>query len=113
PKHRDFNLRQLYFDARPVDGIQIQVGGLGIERGENTEITTYDNDGYIVGERLHIARPKRLYFDDIVATRAFIGDTNQPNVFRRLHRLDEANYYQLLVRKTVNKAFGFSADYTY
>jgi hypothetical protein len=111
--HRDINLRQLYFDAKPVDAIEIQVGGFGFERGESTEITTYDNDGYIEGERLHITRPKRLYFDDIAVTRAFLGDQNQPNVFRRLRRLHDANYYQLLVRKTVNKAFSFSADYTY
>lgn len=111
--HPDINLRQLYFDAKPVDGVEVQVGGLGFERGEGTEITTYDNDGYIVGERLHVTLPKRLYFDDIAVTRAFLGDALKPNVFRRLHRLDVANYYQLLVRKTVNKAFSFSADYSY
>lgn len=109
----DLILRQLFFDAKPVDGLEIQVGGLAFNNGENTEITGYDNDGYLTGERVRITRPKRLYFDEISVTRAYVGDTTRPYVIRRLHRLGEANYYQLLGRKRLNKIISFSADYTY
>ncbi|MEP6946136.1 MAG: hypothetical protein ABJA02_09485 [Acidobacteriota bacterium] len=109
----DLILRQLYFDARPVNGLEIQIGGLAFNNGENTEITSYDNDGYLTGERVRITRPKRLFFDEISLTRAYIGDTARPNIFARLHRLGNANYYQLLGRKRLNKSVSFSADYTY
>ena len=105
--------KQLYFDAKPVRALEIQVGGLGVNNGENTEITGYDNDTYITGERVVVRVPKKLYFDEISATNAFLGDATHPSVFRRLKHLDRADYHQFLVRKQVNKRFSFSADYTF
>src|ERR671924_485051 len=37
-------LKQLFAAATPVDGIHAQVGSLYVNRGESTEITTYDED---------------------------------------------------------------------
>jgi hypothetical protein len=106
-------LKALFFAAKPVKWLEAQVGSFGVNNGENTEITGYDNDVYITGERLRIRAPKRALFDEISYTAAFVGDNNVPSVFRRLHRLNEWNYHQFLVRKQVNKRVGFSADYTF
>jgi hypothetical protein len=106
-------LKQLYFDAKPSSTIDVQFGGLAITNGENTEITGYDNDNFIMGERISFRAPKKLFFDDISITSAFLGDINKPSVFHRFKRLNRSNYHQFLVRKQVNKNVGFSADYTF
>ncbi len=70
----DTPLRQLYFDAKPVDGLELQIGSLGFNLGENTEVTGYDNDSYVVGERVQLKMPKRLYFDEVSFTHGYVGD---------------------------------------
>ena len=106
-------VKQLYFDAKPVKPVEIQFGGIGINNGENTEITGYDNDVYLMGERVVIRAPKQLWFDEISVSNGFLGDVNRPNVFRRFKHLDDSNYHQFLVRKNVNSRASFSADYTF
>ncbi len=110
---RNFNFRQLYFDAKPSKAVEVQVGGLYVNYGENTEALTYDNDGYITGERVQLRLPKKLYFDEISVTYARLADLTIPNVFNRFRRFDKQNYHQFLVRKQLNKMVGFSADYTF
>ena len=105
--------KQLYFDARPVKQLEVQIGGIGVNNGEGTEISGYDNDTYITGERVIVRAPKNVYFDEISVTSAFIGDASHPSVFRRLKHLDRSNYHQVLLRKQINKRIGFSADYTF
>src|SRR5687768_8022944 len=106
----DFYVKQLFFEAKPIKPLTIQVGGFAPYNGENTEITGYDNDSYMMGERVRITDPKRLYFDEISLTNGFVGDVTRPNVFRRFKRLAKSNYHQFLVRKTINKRASFSAD---
>jgi hypothetical protein len=106
-------LKQLYFSMKPTVGIEAQYGGLHILRGESTEITSYDNDGYIVGERLSINRPRQLFFDELSITYAYLGDRNRPDIFARFHRLNESNYHQFLVRKKLGSRAIVSADYTF
>jgi hypothetical protein len=106
-------LKQLYIDAKPIREIEFQFGGLAITNGENTEITGYDNDNFIMGERVSFRAAKKLYFDEVAITNAFLGDINRPSVFRRFKHLDRSNYHQILVRKQVTKNVGFSADYTF
>jgi hypothetical protein len=106
-------VKQLYFSARPVAGVEFQYGGLYVERGENTEATTYDNDAYITGERVTVKRPKQFFFDQISVTYAYLGDTNTPSVFRRFSRLNESNYHQVLASKAIGKRAVVSADYTF
>ncbi|MDI1243624.1 MAG: hypothetical protein PSX80_17070 [bacterium] len=106
-------LKQLYFEAKPVKGLAIQVGGIAPINGENTEITGYDNDAYLMGERISIRDAKKFFFDEISLTNAHIGDVFRPSVFSRFKRLDESNYHQILVKKTLNKNVAVSADYTF
>jgi len=105
--------KQLYFSAEPIKELEIQVGGLGLNNGENTEITGYDNDAYVTGERLRIHAPRKLYFDEISVTYGYLGDPIRPSVFQRFHRMNESNYHQVLIRKQIDKHVGVSADYTF
>ncbi|MEP7074985.1 MAG: hypothetical protein ABI878_04175 [Acidobacteriota bacterium] len=110
---REFNLRQLYFDAKPNKAVEVQFGGLSVNYGDNTEAITYDNDNYITGARVQIRVPKKLFFDEISLTTATLADLNRPDIFHRLRHLDLQNYHQFLVRKQFNKAVGISGDYTF
>lgn len=108
-----FNVRTLYLAAQPIKGLEVHVGGLAATtRGEATEITTYDNDGYLVGERVSVKRAKDLFFDELSATFGYLGDTSTPNVFKRLDSLDNHNYTQLLVAKKLGTRAAASADWS-
>lgn len=106
-------LKQLYVSAQPFNGIEIQYGGLGVSRGESSEITSYDNDAFIMGERVSVRMPKRLFFDEIAVTYAYLGDVNTPNINKRYHRLKQSNYHQFLVSKKFGARTAISADYTF
>jgi hypothetical protein len=106
-------VKQLYFEAKPVRGLSVQIGGIGINNGTNTEATGYDNDAYIMGERISLKFPQKLFFDEISLTNAHIGELTRPSVFRRFKRLDESNYHQFLFVKNLGKRISFSADYTF
>jgi hypothetical protein len=104
--------RQMFLTAAPIHGVEVQFGGLGINRGVNTEATSYDEDGYISGERLTIKRPKQLWLSELSYTRAYLGDFYTPNFFARGQRLSISNYWQILGRKDFGNRFAVSADYT-
>ena len=106
-------LKQLFLSAKPVKGLELQYGGLSLLRGESTEITSYDNDAYIVGQRLSLKRPEHVFFDEIAVTYAYLGDITTPNLNKRYHRLQESNYHQFLVSKSFGKRAVVSADYTF
>jgi hypothetical protein len=106
-------VKHLYFDAKPTKNFEVQFGGISINNGENSEVTGYDVDNYITGERVVVRAPKTLFFDEISATNAYLGDLTRPSIFGRLHRLGQANYHQFLIRKQATKAISFSADYTF
>ena len=108
-----FYVRQLYADLEPIKGIEFQGGGLDINRGVASEITTYDNDGYITGERLLIKRPKQLFLDEISVTYAYLGKVFTPNMFARLDTFEHSDYHQFLLRKNFSKRVDASFDYTW
>jgi hypothetical protein len=110
---RALYFKQFYFEAKPVKGLEIQFGGLYFIRGEGTEAISYDNDGFIMGERISLKRPKDLFFDEISATFAYLGDLTKPDVFGRFKRLEKSNYHQFLVGKKIGKRAGVSADYSF
>jgi hypothetical protein len=103
-------LKQLFVTGKPHRGVEFQYGGLPIVRGESSEITSYDNDGYIMGQRLTLS-PKRLV-DELTVTAGYLGDLRTPSVTRRLHRLSEVNYGQFLVRKRLSDRLTATADVT-
>lgn len=108
----DVNVKQLFVVAAPLESFELQLGGLYPTRGENTEITSYDNDGYIVGERVTLRPPAGLV-SQIAGTVGHIGDYRTPNVFARLDSLGDVNYGQVLVALRLGRRVNMSADYTY
>lgn len=109
---RDFAVKQLFAAAEPGAGLELQAGGLYMLRGENTEITSYDNDAYVVGGRV-TWRHAAGVLPQVSATIGHIGDYRTPNVFRRLDSLLDLNYGQLLVSTRVGPRVNVSADYTH
>jgi hypothetical protein len=108
----DMYVKQLYASAAPVHGVELQAGGLYINHGENTEITSYDDDGYVMGERVTLRRPSMAYFDEVSFTRAALGSLEMPGVIRRLKLFGHQNYWQAQVVKHVSHLVSASADFT-
>lgn len=108
---RDNYVKQLYAAAIPVKGIELQYGGLYITRGESDEWVTYDEDGYLAGERVSVRRPKELYLDEITVTRAAIGPLAVPNLTKRWDGLRRPNYTQVLGVKRFSQMASGSLEY--
>jgi len=108
-----FYVRRLYLDIEPIHGVEMQYGSLDIDRGAASEITTYDYDGYIAGERLLIKRPDKFFFDEAAVTYAYLGDLYVPNFFARGERLAHSDYHQFLLRKEIKTRINASVDYTW
>lgn len=106
-------LRQLFLTAEPVHGIEFQFGGFAINHGVNSEATSYDDDGYMSGERVTVKRPKQIWLSEVSYTRGYLGDLYTPNFFARGERLSRSNYWQILGRKDFGKRIAVSADYTF
>jgi hypothetical protein len=105
-------LRQLYLAATPVTGVEVQVGGIGFVRGEATEITSYDNDGFMVGERISVKRRQQTHLDEIAFTAGHLGDLETPNVFRRFDGLAHHNFAQVLTARRFGTRASASLDWT-
>ena len=108
-----FYMRELYFSATPVKAVTAEFGSFGFERGFSSEITTFDDDGYLSGERIRIRDAKHLFFDEVGYTNAFFGDIGVPNLFSRGSSLKNFNYRQVFAQKQLNERVGFSGEYTW
>ena len=106
-------LKELYFTASPVAGVEAQVGGLFINRGQNTESMSYDNDGYVTGYRVAVKRSKQFFFDEVSLTLANLAHTDKPNLNKRWYDLKHSNYHQILVSRKFGKDLTVSTDYTF
>lgn len=109
-----FNIKQLFLSAAPVKGLEFQAGGLYVNRGEMAEHITYDNDAYIVGERVTY-RPEGKRLTQVSLTAGFFGGTDygEVNVFKRFDRMDDFNYGQVLVGFSLHPRVAASVEYTY
>jgi hypothetical protein len=105
--------KHLYVSALPLDGVEVQYGGLNIWHDESTDITGYGYSGYIVGERLSIKRPRELFFDDISIGFGYAGDFGTPSVIRRADRLAQSNFHRFILKKEVGERAWISADYAF
>ncbi|RPI51728.1 MAG: hypothetical protein EHM55_18240 [Acidobacteria bacterium] len=108
------SVRTLYLAARPIAGVEAQYGSMYIIRGESSEITTYDEDGYVIGERVSVRRPRDLFFDEMSATVGYFSSApTEIGVSKRVKYLDERpNYGHFLVDKKVGTRGGVSVDFT-
>ncbi|MGE3274019.1 MAG: hypothetical protein AB7O67_02830 [Vicinamibacterales bacterium] len=105
------NVEQLFLQARPNDAIEIQFGGLGMYRGLSTEITTWDSDTYMAGERLIVKPGGRV--TEVALTTGYLGDRREPNFFKRADRLGDFNFAQLGLGAHLHPRVEVSGDYTY
>jgi hypothetical protein len=105
-------LKQLFVAAQPVSGVELQYGGLYPARGENTEITSYDNDAYITAGRATVRRPTDLFFDEVSVSAGYLGYLSEGYLFDRTGSFSRFNYWQALVSKQVGKALWISTDYS-
>lgn len=112
---KNLAFKALYLAAVPLAGVEAQYGGLYIVKGESTELTTYDEDGYVAGGRFSVKRPRQLYFDDISVTVAYLADDPReiPISKRTKYLNDTPNYRHFLVDKKIGKRAAVSADFTY
>lgn len=107
-----FAVKQLLATAEVMHGLEVSAGGLYVLRGESTEITSYDNDGYLVGERAAWQHDEGIV-DRIAITTGYLGDLRDPNVFHRLDRLNDWNYEQFLIGWRLGAHVVASTDYTH
>jgi hypothetical protein len=108
----DLYIKQLYFSAVPVRGVEVQAGGLYLARGVSSEITSYDDDGYVTGERMTVRKPARLYFDEVSVTSAALDPALSPGALRRMAMLAHPNYRQVQAVKRAGSRLSVSADIT-
>lgn len=108
-----FFVRDLYGSATPIKQLTAELGSIPIERGYSSEITSFDDDGYIAGERIRIHDAAHLGIDEISFTNAYLGDLTTPNLFARGQRLGESNYRQVAAKKIINKRVAVSAEYNW
>lgn len=104
-------LKQLFLSVTPLQGVEVEYGGLSAVRGEATEVTHLDNDTYLVGQRLVVRRPGSLWIDEAAVTLAYLGDATNPSFLRRTHRLSEVNYHQYLAGKKLGRYARVSVEY--
>jgi hypothetical protein len=107
-------LRNLYIAAQPITGVEGQYGSMYIVKGESTEITTYDDDGYVIGERVSLRRPRELFFDEMSATVGYLSSVAaELGVGKRVKYLnDRPNYGHFLLDKKIGARGAISADFT-
>ncbi len=106
--------RALYASAEPVAGVEGHYGSMYILKGESTEITTYDDDGYVIGQRVTVRRPRDLFFDELSATVGYLtAVTTEIGFSKRTKYLnDRPNYGHYLLGKKIGARGGISADFT-
>lgn len=107
-------VRAFYIAALPIAGVEAQYGSMFILKGESTEITTYDDDGYVIGERISVRRPRDLFFDEMSVTVGYLtSDPAEYGVSKRVKYLDDRpNYGHYLVDKKLGTRAGVSVDFT-
>ncbi len=109
----EFYLRELYASVKPVQHLTLQFGSFAIEKGFSTEITSFDEDGYVAGERAILEDPKHLFFDQITLTSAYFGYFDQPNLFERGPGFSKSNYRQVVGKKQLTRRVGISGEYNW
>lgn len=75
-----FAFKALHVAAIPIAGVEAQYGGLYIIKGESTEVTTYDEDGYVIGQRVSVKRPQQFYLNEIAATVGYLATDPRESV---------------------------------
>ena len=108
---KDHYFKQFYAAAAPITGLEFHYGGIYANRGETDEWVGFDDDNYLVGERVSVRRPKELFLDELTVTRAAIGPLAPANLGRRWDGLKNPNFTQVLGVKRFNQRVSGSLEY--
>jgi hypothetical protein len=111
PAYWSFNLKSLYFGQRIGEHVEAQAGGIEFDPGAGSEMTYADNDAWLEGYRLVYARPGHNSPEKISVTVGYVGDYSKPNVFSRLPRMGDENYFQVLAMKKIGPTRDLSAEF--
>jgi hypothetical protein len=111
---KNLAFKAIYASAVPLTGIEAQYGGLYILKGESSELTTYDEDGYVIGQRVSVKRSKQLFLDELSVTIGYLAaDPREIPISKRTKYLNDApNYRHFLADKKFGKRAGVSIDFT-
>lgn len=104
-------LKQVYLSAKPVDGLELQFGGIGIEPN-GTGIVGLSGAGFLMGERAVVRRADVLWFDRAAFTYGYLGALGRPNVWDRFHRLGQGNFRQAILEKSFAKRLTATAEFS-
>jgi len=112
---KNLAFKAIYVAAAPVAGVEAQYGGLYIIKGESTELTTYDEDGYVVGQRVTVKRPRQLFLDELSVTVGYLAsDPREIPISKRTKYLNDIpNYRHFLADKKLGRRAGVSVDFSY
>lgn len=105
-------VRQLWFGATPVKSVELQVGGLALNRGEMADVIASDNDSFIIGERATV-RPPRGPITQFSVTAGRFDAVSESNFFTQVDDANDMNYGQALVGFKLGARAAASVDYTY
>jgi len=107
-----FNVKTFFYGQKIGSHFEAQVGGLEYDWGAGTEATYSDYDGFFEGYRLRYSMPANRWLPEkIDVTAGYLGDFAQLNVFSRLHRLADNNYWQVLAQKKLREHAEASVEY--
>ncbi len=104
------SVKQLFLVAQPIRGLEFQLGSVPLVRGESTDITTYDEDGYTTVGRMSIKRRADVFFDDITVSIGNLGEPSTVSVFDREY--EGVNYYQAQVSRRLSPRLATSFDFS-
>lgn len=105
----DLALRRLSVTFEPADVFGVEIGSMAPLAGVGTDNTSLDSDGWITGYRARVT----ISDAEITMTGGYLGDFSQPNVFARLDRMDELNYFQVQLQNKLSEILSASLDYQY
>lgn len=106
------NVKSLFFGQKLGKHFEAQVGGIEYDQGAGSEVTSTDNDAWLIGYRGRVITSGKGWLPNKVnLTIGHMGDFRMPNVFARMHRLEDVNYVQALAQKSFNKKHEGSFEY--
>jgi hypothetical protein len=111
-ENHPLKVRQLWFGAAPVKGLEFQTGGIAPNRGELADVIASDNDSFVIGGRATV-RPSKGRFTQFSATVGYFDGVGEPDFFKQAGDADEVNYAQALAGFKLGARATASVDYTY
>lgn len=76
-------------------------------------ITTFDEGGYLSGQRIRLRGSKDLFFDEATYTNAFIGDLKTMTLVNHESTSKNLNYRHAVAQKQLKQMLAYGVEYTW